>query len=100
PFRAGEPPGTDARAVRRARVSRRFGDVVAVDDVSLDIRDGEFFCLLGPSGSGKTTCLRLVAGFEWPDSGEIELGGVSAAGVSPDAPVVVSGFQDSARFPH
>jgi putative spermidine/putrescine transport system ATP-binding protein len=91
---------SDAPAVRLARVSRRFGDVVAVDDVSLDIRDGEFFCLLGPSGSGKTTCLRLVAGFERPDSGEIELGGVSAAGVPPYDRDVNTVFQDYALFPH
>ncbi|HEY7514433.1 MAG TPA: ABC transporter ATP-binding protein [Vicinamibacteria bacterium] len=87
-------------AVRFARVSRRFGDVVAVDDVSLEIRDGEFFCLLGPSGSGKTTCLRLIAGFERPDSGAIDLGGVPAAGLPPYDRDVNTVFQDYALFPH
>jgi putative spermidine/putrescine transport system ATP-binding protein len=91
---------TEAPAVRFTHVSRRFGDVVAVDDVSLDIRDGEFFCLLGPSGSGKTTCLRLVAGFERPDSGEIELGGVPAARLPPYDRDVNTVFQDYALFPH
>jgi putative spermidine/putrescine transport system ATP-binding protein len=87
-------------AVRFAHVSRRFGDVVAVDDVSLEIRDGEFFCLLGPSGSGKTTCLRLIAGFERPDSGGIDLGGVPAAGLPPYDRDVNTVFQDYALFPH
>jgi putative spermidine/putrescine transport system ATP-binding protein len=91
---------SQAPAVRFSRVSRRFGDVVAVDDVSLEIRDGEFFCLLGPSGSGKTTCLRLVAGFERPDSGEIELGGVPAARLPPYDRDVNTVFQDYALFPH
>jgi len=91
---------SDVPAVRFVRVSRRFGEVVAVDDVSLEIRDGEFFCLLGPSGSGKTTCLRLVAGFERPDSGEIELGGVRAATLPPYDRDVNTVFQDYALFPH
>ncbi len=91
---------SDVSAVRFSRVSRRFGDVVAVNDVSLDIRDGEFFCLLGPSGSGKTTCLRLVAGFERPDSGEIALGGVPAADLPPYDRDVNTVFQDYALFPH
>jgi putative spermidine/putrescine transport system ATP-binding protein len=87
-------------AVRLTRVSRRFGEVVAVDDVSLEIRDGEFFCLLGPSGSGKTTCLRLMAGFEHPDSGEIELGGRPATHLPPYDRDVNTVFQDYALFPH
>ena len=62
--------GTPA-AVRFEKVSRRFGDVRAVDEVSLTVGSGEFFSMLGPSGSGKTTCLRLIAGFEQPDSGHI-----------------------------
>ena len=64
-----------APAVRFTHVSRHFGDVRAVDDVSLDIVDGEFFTMLGPSGSGKTTCLRLIAGFEQPTGGSIQLHG-------------------------
>ena len=58
----------DCPAVRFEKVSRRFGDVRAVDDVSLSVGAGEFFSMLGPSGSGKTTCLRLIAGFEQPDA--------------------------------
>ena len=61
--------GESAAAVAFDAVSRRFGDVRAVDGVSFDIADGEFFSMLGPSGSGKTTCLRLIAGFEQPSSG-------------------------------
>ena len=91
---------SDVPAVRFIRVCRRFGEVVAVDDVSLEIQDREFFCLLGPSGSGKTTCLRLVAGFEQPDSGAIELAGKPAAGVPPYDRDVNTVFQDYALFPH
>lgn len=87
-------------AVRFKNVSRRFGDVRAVDDVSLDIAAGEFFALLGPSGSGKTTCLRLIAGFEQPDSGHIEIFGETAEGVPPYKRNVNTVFQDYALFPH
>lgn len=86
--------------VRFAGVSRRFGDVRAVDDVSLDIRDGEFFSMLGPSGSGKTTCLRLIAGFDRPTSGRIELHGLSADRLPPYERDVNTVFQDYALFPH
>jgi putative spermidine/putrescine transport system ATP-binding protein len=89
-----------APAIRLARVSRRFGDLRAVDDVSLDIRDGEFFSMLGPSGSGKTTCLRLIAGFEEPNTGTIELHGAPAAGLPPWDRDVNTVFQDYALFPH
>jgi len=87
-------------AVRFSRVSRSFGDVRAVDDVSLDILDGEFFTLLGPSGSGKTTCLRLIAGFDHPTSGRIELHGVEVSGLPPYERDVNTVFQDYALFPH
>jgi putative spermidine/putrescine transport system ATP-binding protein len=86
--------------VRFARVSRHFGEVKAVNEISLDIRDGEFFSLLGPSGSGKTTCLRLIAGFDQPTAGSIQLHGVEAAGVPPYERDVNTVFQDYALFPH
>jgi len=87
-------------AVRFTHVSRHFADVRAVDDVSLDIVDGEFFTMLGPSGSGKTTCLRLIAGFEQPTSGSIQLHGREAAGQPPYERDVNTVFQDYALFPH
>jgi putative spermidine/putrescine transport system ATP-binding protein len=87
-------------AVRFQHVSRHFGNVRAVDDVTLDIAEGEFFALLGPSGSGKTTCLRLIAGFEQPTSGHIEIFGVTAEGVPPYRRNVNTVFQDYALFPH
>ena len=70
-------------AVRFAGVARHFGAVRAVDGVDLSILPGEFFAMLGPSGSGKTTCLRLIAGFEQPDAGHIEIFGEKAEGLPP-----------------
>ena len=87
-------------AVEFTNVHRHYGDVRAVDGVSIAIRDGEFFSMLGPSGSGKTTCLRLIAGFEQPGSGSIRIHGVEAAGVPPYARDVNTVFQDYALFPH
>ena len=87
-------------AVKFERVSRHFGDVKAVDDVSLEIAEGEFFAMLGPSGSGKTTCLRLIAGFDQPTAGHIEIFGVTAEGVPPYRRDVNTVFQDYALFPH
>jgi putative spermidine/putrescine transport system ATP-binding protein len=81
-------------------VSKRYGEVVAVARVDLEIGRGEFFTLLGPSGSGKTTTLRLIAGFEEPDSGRIELGGEDVTGVPPYDREVNTVFQDYALFPH
>ena len=89
-----------ATAVRFESVSRHFGSVRAVDDVSLDIAEGEFFAMLGPSGSGKTTCLRLIAGFEQPDRGHIEIFGQRVEGVPPYRRNVNTVFQDYALFPH
>ena len=80
---AGAPAGDVS--VRLDGVSKHFGAFVAVDAVDLDVGRGEFFSLLGPSGSGKTTCLRLIAGFEQPDDGAIEVHGVNVAGVPPYA---------------
>ncbi|WDY56968.1 ABC transporter ATP-binding protein [Pseudomonas sp. PSKL.D1] len=87
-------------AVQFTQVSRTFGEVKAVDHVSIDINDGEFFSMLGPSGSGKTTCLRLIAGFEQPSSGSIRIHGIEAAGVPPYQRDVNTVFQDYALFPH
>jgi putative spermidine/putrescine transport system ATP-binding protein len=90
----------EAAAVRLAAVRKAFGDVVAVDGVDLEIQAGEFFTMLGPSGSGKTTTLRLIAGFERPDEGSIELGGSNVTGLPPYSRDVNTVFQDYALFPH
>ncbi len=87
-------------AVRFSRVSRHFGNVRAVDAVDLQVAAGEFFAMLGPSGSGKTTCLRLIAGFEQPTAGHIEIFGETAEGVPPYRRNVNTVFQDYALFPH
>ncbi|OWP51375.1 ABC transporter ATP-binding protein [Pseudomonas nitroreducens] len=87
-------------AVQFTDVSRHYGEVRAVDAVSIEIRDGEFFSMLGPSGSGKTTCLRLIAGFEQPTSGSIRIHGAEAAGLPPYERDVNTVFQDYALFPH
>jgi putative spermidine/putrescine transport system ATP-binding protein len=87
-------------AVRFSAVGRYFGEVRAIDRVSFEVADGEFFSLLRPSGSGKTTCLRLIAGFEQPDAGSIEIHGVNVAGVPPYQRDVNTVFQDYALFPH
>jgi putative spermidine/putrescine transport system ATP-binding protein len=87
-------------AVSFQHVSRIFGTVKAVDDVSLTIAEGEFFAMLGPSGSGKTTCLRLIAGFEQPSAGHIEIFGKTAEGLPPYKRDVNTVFQDYALFPH
>lgn len=87
-------------AVEFEQVSRFYGAVRAVDNVSLAIPDGEFFSLLGPSGSGKTTCLRLIAGFEQPNSGAIKIHGELASGLPPYLRNVNTVFQDYALFPH
>ena len=87
-------------AVSFQNICRHFGAVRAVDDVTLDIAEGEFFAMLGPSGSGKTTCLRLIAGFEQPTSGHMEIFGVTSEGVPPYQRNVNTVFQDYALFPH
>jgi putative spermidine/putrescine transport system ATP-binding protein len=87
-------------AVRFEGVSRHFGEVRAVDEVSFDIADGEFFSMLGPSGSGKTTCLRLIAGFEQPTAGRVLIHGRPMEGVPPYERDVNTVFQDYALFPH
>ena len=87
-------------AISLTGVRKEFGSVVAVDDVNLEVHDGEFLTLLGPSGSGKTTVLRMIAGFEQPSAGTIELDGVDVTGRPPYARDVNTVFQDYALFPH
>ena len=87
-------------AVRLNGTRKTYGDVVAVDRVDLDIAADEFFTLLGPSGSGKTTCLRMIAGFERPDEGRVELAGRDVTDVPPYERDVNTVFQDYALFPH
>ena len=87
-------------AVLLSKVHRHYGSVKAVDGIDLAINEGEFFALLGPSGSGKTTCLRLIAGFDSPTSGHIEIFGESVDGVPPYRRNVNTVFQDYALFPH
>jgi putrescine transport system ATP-binding protein len=89
-----------APLVRLDRVTKRFGDVSAVHDVSLDIAAGEFFALLGPSGCGKTTLMRLIAGFEQPDEGRVFIGGIDMTDVPPHKRPVNMMFQSYALFPH
>src|SRR3954451_1244733 len=92
--------GSAAPDIRLVDLVKRYGDVTAVDGVSLDIAHGEFFTLLGPSGSGKTTTLRLIAGFELPDRGGVELAGQDVTQLPPYARDVNTVFQDYALFPH
>ena len=87
-------------AVRLDGTRKTYGDVVAVDRVDLDIGEDEFFTLLGPSGSGKTTCLRMIAGFERPDEGRVELAGRDVTDLPPYERDVNTVFQDYALFPH
>ena len=92
--------GTLAPLVRFEGVARRFGDTVAVDGVTLDIAEGEFFALLGPSGCGKTTLMRMLAGFEAPDEGRILLAGKDIGALPPHRRPVHMMFQSYALFPH
>ncbi|MGH7566106.1 MAG: ATP-binding cassette domain-containing protein, partial [Gemmatimonadota bacterium] len=93
--RASSPP-----AVRFSGVRKKFGDMVAVDGVSFDVEAGEFFSILGPSGCGKTTTLRLLAGFERLDEGEILLDGERIDDRPPWERPLAMVFQSYALFPH
>jgi putative spermidine/putrescine transport system ATP-binding protein len=95
----GAPSAEDVD-VRLVGVSKNYDDVVAVRELDLEVKRGEFFTLLGPSGSGKTTTLRMIAGFEEPDTGRVELGGKDVTGQPPYDRSVNTVFQDYALFPH
>ena len=87
-------------AIQLVRLRKNYGDVVAVDDIDLEILEGEFFSLLGPSGSGKTTVLRMIAGFELPTGGAVLLQGNDVSALAPYDRDVNTVFQDYALFPH
>jgi putative spermidine/putrescine transport system ATP-binding protein len=91
---------SDSTAIRLRGVRKRYSEVAALDGVDLDIDAGEFFTMLGPSGSGKTTLLRVIAGFERPDAGTVELAGADVTRQPPYARDVNTVFQDYALFPH
>ncbi len=96
------PPEDDgtATAVRLQGIRKSYGDVVAIENLSLEVRSGEFFTMLGPSGSGKTTTLRVIAGFETADAGHVELHGLDVTTSPPYDRAVNTVFQDYALFPH
>jgi putative spermidine/putrescine transport system ATP-binding protein len=98
PSRSGGAPATAAVSVQG--VSKKFGDLTAVNELSIDIRQGEFFSMLGPSGSGKTTVLRMIAGFEDVSAGKILLDGADVTRTAPFDREVNTVFQDYALFPH
>src|SRR6187402_1035705 len=87
-------------SVKLASISKRFGDVLAVRSLDLEIGRGEFFTMLGPSGCGKTTTLRVIAGFEEPDEGTVLIDGVDVGGVPPFRRPTNTVFQSYALFPH
>jgi spermidine/putrescine transport system ATP-binding protein len=97
---ASRVSGTSSVNACLENVTKRFGDVIAVDDLSLEIEAGEFFSLLGPSGCGKTTTLRMLGGFEEPTSGTISLGGHDVTSLAPFRRDVNTVFQSYALFPH
>jgi spermidine/putrescine transport system ATP-binding protein len=90
----------EVSSVELKNVTKRFGELVAVDDLSLDLARGEFFTLLGPSGCGKTTTLRMIAGFEQPSSGEVRIEGADVAGLPAHKRPTNTVFQSYALFPH
>jgi putative spermidine/putrescine transport system ATP-binding protein len=96
----GSPPLDTPPDIGLRALVKRYGDLAAVDGIDLDVERGEFFTLLGPSGSCKTTTLRLIAGFERPDEGTVELAGTEVSGMPPFARDVNTVFQDYALFPH
>ena len=95
-----ESASSGSAAVRLVGLVKRYGEVTAVDGIDLEIREGEFFSMLGPSGSGKTTTLRMIAGFELPTAGRVELHGRDVTLLAPFERDVNTVFQDYALFPH
>jgi putative spermidine/putrescine transport system ATP-binding protein len=95
-----KPVSPTVPAISLRRLTKAFGETTAVDGIDLEIRQGEFFSMLGPSGSGKTTVLRLIAGFESPTSGTVELEGTDVTARAPFDRDVNTVFQDYALFPH
>ena len=95
-----DPVSDQTAAVELSAITKRFGSVVAVDNVDLEIADGEFFALLGPSGCGKTTTLRMIAGLEFPTEGSLKIFGNEAGTLPPNKRPVNTVFQDYALFPH
>src|SRR3989442_10638832 len=92
--------GSAAGAVRLDGITKRFGAVVAVDDLSLTVEPGEFVCLLGPSGCGKTTTMRIVAGFVEPDAGHVFINGEDVSNRHPNRRDIGMVYQSYALFPH
>src|SRR4051794_6856789 len=97
---AAQPPMATRGAISLRAVTKRYGEESVVDNVSIDIKPGEFFSLLGPSGSGKTTTLMMIAGFASVDGGQIEVDGVDIAGEPPQKRGFGMVFQNYAIFPH
>ena len=100
PMSTAQPPTAARGAISLRAVTKRYGEERVVDNVSLDIKPGEFFSLLGPSGSGKTTTLMMIAGFASVDGGQIEVDGVDIAGEPPQKRGFGMVFQNYAIFPH
>ena len=94
------PPPVSGASIRLTDVSRRWGDVTALDRITLDVEPGRFTVLLGPSGCGKSTCLRIVAGLETASDGRVEIGGRDVTDLPPAARGVAMVFQSYALFPH
>ena len=88
------------KALELRNINKKFNETVALDNIYLEINDGEFFSLLGPSGSGKTTCLKVIGGFEQPDSGNVSLFNENVTDIPPFKRNVNTVFQDYALFPH
>ena len=88
------------KALELKDINKKFNETVALKNIQLEINDGEFFSLLGPSGSGKTTCLKVIGGFEQPDSGFVKLFNEEVTNIPPFKRNVNTVFQDYALFPH